>query len=55
MQATKTHVSKGELVMVVAGKEKNKTGKIMRLLPKKDSVIVEGLNMAKRHIKARGQ
>jgi len=54
MQATKTHVSKGEMVMVIAGKEKNKTGKIMRLLPKKDSVIVEGLNMAKRHIKARG-
>lgn len=54
MQATKSHVSKGELVMVVTGKEKNKTGKVLRLLPKKDSVIVEGLNLAKRHIKARG-
>jgi len=54
MQATKTHVSKGETVMVVAGKEKNKTGKILQLLPKKDRVIVEGLNMVKRHVKARG-
>ena len=55
MQATKSHVSKGDTVMVVAGKEKNKTGKILQLLPKKDSVIVEGLNMVKRHLKARGK
>ena len=54
MQATKTHVSKGETVMVIAGKEKNKTGKVVQLLPKKDRVIVEGLNMVKRHVKARG-
>lgn len=54
MQATKTHVSKGETVMIVTGKEKNKTGKILQLLPKKDRVIVEGLNMVKRHVKARG-
>lgn len=54
MQATKSHVSKGDTVMIVAGKEKNKTGKILQLLPKKDSVIVEGLNMVKRHLKARG-
>lgn len=54
MQATKSHVSKGDTVMVVAGKEKNKTGKILQLLPKKNGVIVEGLNMVKRHVKARG-
>lgn len=54
MQATKTHVSKGETVMVIAGKEKNKTGKVLQLLTKKDSVIVEGLNFVKRHVKARG-
>ena len=54
MQATKAHVSKGETVMVVAGKEKNKTGKILKLVPKKNGVIVEGLNMVKRHVRARG-
>lgn len=54
MQATKTHVRKGETVMVITGKDKNKTGKIMQFLPKKDSIIVEGLNMVKRHVKARG-
>lgn len=54
MQATKAHVRKGETVIVITGKEKNKTGKIVQFLPKKDSVIVEGLNMVKRHVKAKG-
>ena len=54
MQAIKAHVRKGETVMVIAGKEKNKTGKVVQLLPKKDSVIVEGLNMVKRHLKSKG-
>ncbi len=54
MQATKPHVNKGDTVMVIAGKEKSKTGKILRLLPKKNGVIVEGLNLVKRHIKAKG-
>ncbi|RII29339.1 MAG: 50S ribosomal protein L24 [Geobacter sp.] len=54
MQATKSHVSKGDTVVVIAGKEKNKSGKILQILSKKNSVIVEGLNMVKRHVKARG-
>ena len=54
MQATKSHVSKGETVMVIAGKEKSKTGQILQLLPKKNSVVVAGLNMVKRHQKAKG-
>ncbi len=54
MQATKTHVRKGETVMVIAGKDKNKTGTVIQYLPKKNGIIVEGLNMVKRHVKARG-
>ena len=54
MQAIKSHVSKGDRVMVIAGKEKSKTGKVLQLLPKKQGVIVEGLNIVKRHVKARG-
>jgi large subunit ribosomal protein L24 len=54
MQTKKYHVSKGDTVMVIAGKEKAKTGKILQVLPKKDTVIVEGLNMVKRHMRARG-
>ncbi len=54
MQAIRAHVRKGDTIMVTAGKEKTKTGKVLKILPKKDSVIVEGLNMVKRHTKARG-
>ncbi len=54
MQAIKSHVSKGDTVMVIAGKEKSKSGQVLQLLPKKDSVIVAGLNMVKRHVKAKG-
>ncbi len=53
MQAQKFHVAKGDTVMVIAGKEKTKTGTVQKVLPKKDSVIVEGLNMVKRHVRAR--
>lgn len=54
MHAMKSHVNKGDTVMVIAGKEKSKTGKVMLLLPKKNGLIVEGLNLVKRHLKAKG-
>lgn len=54
MQAQKFHVAKGDTVMVIAGKEKTKTGTVQKVLPKKNGVIVEGLNMVKRHVRARG-
>src|ERR1051325_10754463 len=40
--------SEGE-VIVIAGKDKGKTGKVLRTDPKRDRVYVEGLNMVKRH------
>ena len=36
-------------VMVIAGKDKGKTGKVLRVEPKRERVYVEGLNMVKRH------
>ena len=54
MQKKNYHVAKGDTVMVIAGKEKTKTGKVLQVLHKKDSVLVEGLNMVKRHVRARG-
>ena len=36
-------------VIVIAGKDKGKTGKVLRTDPRKDRVFVEGLNMVKRH------
>ena len=45
------HVRKNDLVMVVTGKDKGKTGKVLRINKKKDRVIVEKVNMIKRHVK----
>ncbi len=45
------HIKKGEEVVVLAGKEKGKRGKVLQLLPAKDRAIVEGLMMIKRHEK----
>lgn len=39
--------------MVIAGKDKGKTGKVVRTLPALEQVIVEGVNMQKRHEKAK--
>ncbi len=43
------HVRKGDTVIVVAGNERGKTGKVLRVDPKKERVYVEGINIVKRH------
>jgi large subunit ribosomal protein L24 len=45
---------KDDTVMVIAGRERGKTGKVLRVLPEKDRVIVERINLVKRHVKPRG-
>jgi len=47
----KLHVKKGDLVLVIAGKDRGKSGKVIRVMPKKEAVIVERLNMVKRHLR----
>jgi large subunit ribosomal protein L24 len=43
------HIKKSDMVKVIAGKEKGKTGKILKILSKKDRAVVEKVNMIKRH------
>ena len=50
----KFHIKKGDTVAVTTGKDKNKTGKVLRIISKNDGVLVEGLNVVKRHLRARG-
>ncbi len=45
------HVRKGDQVVVVAGKEKGKRGRVLRLMTEKDRVVIERINMVKRHTK----
>ena len=46
-------VLREDTVLVIAGKERGKTGRVRRVLPKKDRVVVEGINVVKRHMKPR--
>lgn len=48
---SKMHVKTGDKVVVIAGKEKSKSGRILKVLPKESRVLVEGINVVKRHTK----
>ena len=48
-------VKKGDNVVVIAGKEKGKTGKVVEVFPKDNRVLVDGLNIVTKHQKARRQ
>ncbi|WP_217588964.1 50S ribosomal protein L24 [Lentibacillus saliphilus] len=45
------HVKKGDKVKVISGKDRGKQGTILQAFPKKDRVLVEGINMVKKHAK----
>jgi large subunit ribosomal protein L24 len=47
-------IRKNDSVIVIGGKERGKTGKVLRVLPDRDAVVIERLNMVKRHTKPRG-
>ena len=42
-------IKKGDRVQVLAGKDKGRQGNVLKVLPKEDRVVVEGLNMVQRH------
>lgn len=47
-------IRKNDSVMIMAGKERGKIGKVIRVIPSEDRAVVERLNMVKRHRKPRG-
>ena len=47
----KMNVKKGDEVIVIAGKDKGKTGKVIQVIPSQDKVVVEGVAIVKRHTK----
>jgi len=49
MASKKLHVKKNDMVMIIAGKDKGKSGKVMRVLADKGRIVVENLNVVKRH------
>jgi large subunit ribosomal protein L24 len=47
------HVKKNDNVIIIAGKDKGKSGTISRAIPGKNMVVVEGINLRKRHVSAK--
>lgn len=45
------HVKTGDMVFVISGKDKGKTGRVLKVFPKKGKIIVENLNMITKHMK----
>ncbi len=48
------NIRKNDSVMVIAGRERGKTGKVLRVLSDKDAAIIERVNLVKRHSRPRG-
>lgn len=46
-------IKKGDNVLITAGKDKGKTGKILKSLPKEGKILVEGVNLKKKHVRPR--
>jgi large subunit ribosomal protein L24 len=51
----KMHVATGDMVIVISGDDKGKRGKVLRAIPARGRVVVEGVNIVKRHRKATQQ
>jgi len=49
------HVKRGDTVIVLSGKDKGKTGKVLSAFPKKGTIVVEGISVTAHHIKPRRQ
>lgn len=49
----KLRIKTGDMVKIIAGKDKGKTGKVLQTFPAMGRVVVEGANASRRHLKAR--
>jgi len=45
-------IRKGDRVVVISGDDKGKQGKVVRVIPERDTVVVEGINLVKKHLAA---
>ena len=48
-------IKKGDTVQVLSGNDKGKTGEVLEVIPKTEKIIVKGVNVRKKHVKARKQ
>ncbi len=45
------HIKKGDIVEIIAGDDKGATGKVLRVIPEKNKVVVQGHNIVKKHVR----
>jgi large subunit ribosomal protein L24 len=55
MHLAKMNIKRGDTVLITTGKDKGKEGVVSRAIPQDNKVIVEGLNIVKKHVKPQGQ
>ncbi|HEX7735581.1 MAG TPA: 50S ribosomal protein L24 [Ktedonobacteraceae bacterium] len=55
LHLAKMNIKKGDTVLILTGKDKGEKGTVSRALPQVNKVVVEGLNMVKKHVKPQGQ
>jgi large subunit ribosomal protein L24 len=53
--ANKMKIKKGDTVLILTGKDKGKEGTVSRAMPQTSKVIIEGLNVVKKHVRPQGQ
>lgn len=55
LHLAKMNIKRGDTVLILAGKDKGKQGTVSRAFPQRSKVIVEGLNIVKKHVRPQGQ
>lgn len=55
LHLAKMKIKKGDTVLIITGKDKGKQGTVSRAMPQDNKVIVEGLNIVKKHVRPQGQ
>ncbi|MEE8131780.1 MAG: 50S ribosomal protein L24 [Candidatus Paceibacterota bacterium] len=48
-------IRKGDTVKIITGKDRGKTGKVLKVFPKRSSILIEGLNIYKKHVRPKKQ
>jgi len=55
LHLAKMNIKKGDTVLIITGKDRGKQGTVSRAMPQVDKVIIEGLNIVKKHVRPQGQ
>jgi large subunit ribosomal protein L24 len=48
-------IHKGDTIKIIVGKDRGKTGKVLKVLPKRNKVLIDGLNLYKKHVRPKQQ